>query len=111
MLDAENRAEIRCLHRAELLPIREIARVMGVARNTVRAALANDGPPRYERPGRGSVVDAVEPRVRELLRAYPTMPATVIAERIDWDRSRRPDGRFYRTALALIWCLPQLTLR
>jgi transposase len=34
-------------------------------------------------------VDAVEPRIRELLRAYPSMPATVIAERIGWDRSIR----------------------
>jgi len=31
-------------------------------------------------------VDEVEPRIRELLRAYPTMPATVIAERIGWQR-------------------------
>jgi transposase len=31
-------------------------------------------------------VDEVEPRVRELLKAYPTMPSTVIAERIGWDR-------------------------
>ena len=30
-------------------------------------------------------MDAVEPRIRELLQAYPTMPATVIAERIGWD--------------------------
>jgi transposase len=30
------------------------------------------------------VVDAVEPRIRELLRETPTMPATVIAERIEW---------------------------
>ena len=89
MLDVENWAEIRRLHRAEGLPIREIARVMGVARNTVRAALASDGPPRYERPGRGSVVDGAEPRIRELLRAHPTMPATVIAERIGWERSIR----------------------
>ena len=28
----------------------------------------------------GSIVDAAEPRIRELLRAYPTMPAAVIAE-------------------------------
>ena len=89
MLDVENWAEIRRLHRAEGLPIREIARVMGVARNTVRAALASDGPPRYERPRAGSIVDVAEPRIRELLRAYPTMPATVIAERIGWDRSIR----------------------
>ena len=89
MLDVENWAEIRRLHRAEGLPIREIARVMGVSRNTVRAAIASDGPPKYERPRAGSVVDAVEPRIRELLRAYPGMPATVIAERIGWDRSIR----------------------
>ena len=83
----EDWAEIRRLHRAEGLPIKEIARVLGVSRNTVRAALASDGPPKYERPPAGSIVDAVEPRIRELLQAYPTMPATVIAERIGWTRS------------------------
>ena len=36
---------------------------------------------------RGSIVDPVEPRIRELLQAWPTMPATVIAERIGWTRS------------------------
>ena len=89
MLDVENWAEMRRLRRAEGMPIREIARVMGVARNTVRAALASDGPPQYERPRAGSIVDQAEPRIRELLRAYPAMPATVIAERIGWDRSIR----------------------
>jgi transposase len=89
VLDVEDWAEIRRLHRAEGLPIREIARVMGVSRNTVRAAVASDGPPKYERPRAGSVVDAAEPRIRELLRAYPRMPATVIAERIGWERSIR----------------------
>jgi len=52
----------------------------------VRAVIASDGPPRYERKAAGSVVDAAEPRIRELLAAYPTMPATVIAERIGWER-------------------------
>jgi transposase len=89
VLDVEVWAEIRRLHRAEGLPIREIARVMGVPGNTVRAAVASDGPPKYERPRAGSVVDVVEPRIRELLRAYPAMPATVIAERIGWERSIR----------------------
>ncbi len=89
MLSVEDWAEIRRLHRAGQMPIKAIARVMGVSRNTVRAAVASDRPPKYERPRRGSVVDAVEPRIRELLRAYPTMPATVIAERIGWDRSVR----------------------
>ena len=73
MLDVENWAEIRRLHRAEGLPIRQIARVLGVSRNTVRAAIASAGPPKYERPRAGSVVDAAEPRIRELLRAYPGM--------------------------------------
>ncbi len=89
MLSVEDWAEIRRLHRAEEMPIKTIARVMGVSRNTVRAALRSDGPPKYERTGRGSIVDAAEPRIRELLQAWPTMPATVIAERIGWQRSIR----------------------
>jgi transposase len=83
----EDWAEIRRLHRAEGLPIKQIARVLGVSRNTVRAALRSAGPPKYERAGRSSIVDEVEPRIRELLQAFPTMPATVIAERIGWSRS------------------------
>src|SRR5437868_8311635 len=62
---------------------------MGISRKTVRAALASDAPPKYERASKGSIVDAVEPRIRELLAVYPTMPATVIAERIGWERSIR----------------------
>ena len=89
MLSVEDWAEIRRLHRAGRVPIKEIARVLGVSRNTVRAALRSEGVPRYERRPGGSVVDAYEPRVRELLRAVPTMPATVIAERIDWRYSIR----------------------
>ncbi len=87
MLSVEDWAEIRRLSRAEKMPVKAIARVMGISRNTVRRALAADGPPRYQRAGRGSIVDAVEPQVRELLAAWPDMPATVIAERIGWDRS------------------------
>jgi transposase len=71
------------------LSIREIARVLGISRNTVRAALASDAPPKYERASKGSIVDGVEPRIRELLAVFPTMPATVIAERIGWTRSIR----------------------
>jgi transposase len=87
VLSVEDWAEIRRLHRSEGLPIKMIARVMDCSKNTVRAALRGDGPPRYERRPAGSIVDPVEPRIRELLRACPTMPATVIAERIGWTRS------------------------
>ena len=88
-MSVEDWAEIRRLHRSEGMPIKAIARVLGVGRNTVRRALAAEGPPKYRRSARGSKVDAVEPQVRELLRTYPRMPATVIAERIGWDRSIR----------------------
>jgi transposase len=86
VLGVEDWAEIRRLYRAEGMPIKQVARVMGCSKNTVKRALAAGGPPRYERVARGSVVDAAEPRIRELLQAWPTMPATVIAERIGWTR-------------------------
>jgi transposase len=89
VLSVDDWAEIRRLHRSEGLSIRAIARVRGVSRNTVRNALKASGPPRYERRVAGSLVDAVEPRIRELLRAEPRMPATVIAERIGWRHSIR----------------------
>ncbi|MFY1652755.1 IS21 family transposase [Solwaraspora sp. WMMB762] len=90
MLKVEDWAEIRRLHRAEGVPIREIARRLGVARNTVRAALASDRPPKYEREPRGSVVDPYEPRIRALLTEWPRMPGPVIAERISWPYSMPP---------------------
>ena len=65
----EDWAEIRRLHRAEGLPIKTIARTLGVSRNTVRAAIASDGPPKYERKPAGSAVDAFEDAIREQLAA------------------------------------------
>jgi transposase len=82
----EDWAEIRRLRRAEGMPILAIARAMGISRNTVKRALASEGPPRYQRAPGGSIVDAVEPRIRELLQVWPSMPVTVIAERIEWQR-------------------------
>ncbi|MFR9755060.1 IS21 family transposase [Streptomyces sp. TR06-5] len=86
MISVEDWAEIRRLHRAEQMPIRAIARHLGISKNTVKRALASDRPPVYCRPSKGSAVDAVEPQIRELLKQMPTMPTTVIAERIGWDR-------------------------
>ena len=37
-------------------------------------------------------MDAVEPQIRELLGVWPSMPATVVAERIGWQRSIRVLG-------------------
>jgi transposase len=63
----EDWAEIRRLYRAEGLAIKAIARKLGVSRNTVRAAVASDAAPKYERKPAGSIVDAVEPQIREQL--------------------------------------------
>ena len=82
----EDWAEIRRLYRAEGLPIKLIARTLGISRNTVRAAIASEGPPKYDRKPVGSAVDAFEQAIREQLLVVPTMPATVIAERIGWTR-------------------------
>jgi transposase len=80
-------AEIRRLHRSERLGIKAVARKLGVSKNTVRRALRSEEVPRYQRPAKGSIVDGAEPAIREQLALCPTMPATVIAERIGWDRS------------------------
>ncbi len=81
----EDWAEIRRLHKSEGMAIKAISRMLGISRNAVRRALAVDLPPRYVRPATGSLVDSVEPAIRELLQASPTMPSTVIAERIGWE--------------------------
>lgn len=86
MLSVEDWAEIRRLRRAEGLPIKMIARTLGVSRNTVRSALASDGPPRYQRRPAGSTVDGFEDAIRAQLLLAPTMPATVIAQRVGWTR-------------------------
>jgi hypothetical protein len=57
------------------MPIKAIVRAPGISGITVRAALASDAPPGYQRRPAGSAVDVFEPQIRELLVAYPTMPA------------------------------------
>jgi transposase len=84
MINVDDWAEIRRLYFSEGLGIKTISRQLGVARNTVRTAVRGSDPPNYQRKGAGSLVDAVETDICKLLRGCPTMPATVIAERIDW---------------------------
>jgi transposase len=56
MLVAEEAVEIRVLKR-QGKSIREIARTLGVSRNTVRRYLRTEGMPRYEREARPSKLD------------------------------------------------------
>ena len=61
--------------RSEQLPIFEIARVLGIARNTVKAALASDSPPKYQRAPTGSVVDGAGQSSPDASRMYWPLPA------------------------------------
>jgi transposase len=84
VIPLEDWSEIRVLHRRDGLSKREIARRLGISRVTVDRALASDRPPRYERPSVETMFTSVEPAVRELLKSFPAMPTTVIAERVGW---------------------------
>lgn len=79
----EQWAEIRRLHLVEKVSIKEVARRTGLARNTVRAALRSQEPPRYERAaGRASKLDPFKGEIEELLRRDPRLPGPRIMELI-----------------------------
>ena len=98
----EDWAEIRRLHRAEGLPIKLIARTLGVSRNTVRAAIASDGPPRYERKPTGSAVDGFDRAIQEqLMVAEDAGHGDRRAGRLDaWDDGVQGAGRGAATGLS-----------
>jgi transposase len=75
-------AEVHRLHHRERVPQAEIARRLGMSRNTVARLLSLSAPPRYERAGRGSKLDPFKDAVVAMLREDPKVPATVICERL-----------------------------
>ena len=87
MITLEDWALIRRLHLSERVPKAQIARDLGVSRNTVAKAVASSSPPRYSRPAVPTSFAPFEQRVRALLEATPSMPATVLAERVGWTGS------------------------
>jgi hypothetical protein len=72
---------------ADGVPQRQVARQLGIGRSTVARAVASDAPPKYERGPVPTSFSPFELRVRELLAEFPEMPATVIAERVEWEGS------------------------
>lgn len=83
----EDWALIRRLHSGEGLAKAQIARQLGVSRNTVAKAIASVDPPQYSRPAAAKTFDAFEQQVRQLLAQTPSMPASVLAERVGWNGS------------------------
>jgi hypothetical protein len=65
--------------------ISEIARADSLFAEHGKGGLGQRRAAEYVRARLGSLVDEYEPRIRELLRAFPRMPATVIAERVGFD--------------------------
>ncbi len=98
---------------ADGVPRRQVARQLGIGRSTVDRALESDRPPKYERKPGPTSFTPFEGRVRVILAEHPEMPATVIAERVDWSgsmtwfrdnvRALRPDYRRPDPADRLVW--------
>jgi hypothetical protein len=112
VISVEDWALIRGLV-ADGVPRRQVARRLGIGRSTVDRALAADRPPKYERKPAATSFTPFEARVRAILSEHPDMPATVIAERVEWlgsitwfrdnVRALRADYRRPDPADRLVW--------
>jgi Helix-turn-helix domain of resolvase len=112
VISVEDWALIRRLV-ADGVPRRQVARQLGIGRATVDRAVASDRPPKYERKPTATSFTPFEARVRAILSEHPEMPATVIAERVEWAgsitwfrdnvRALRPDYRRPDPADRLVW--------
>lgn len=84
MIGVEQWAEIRRMNLVEGRSIREIARLLGCHRETVRRALAGERPPSYgPRPRRASKLDPFVSEIERLLDDEPTLSGVRIREEIE----------------------------
>ncbi len=74
---------------AEGVPKARVAEQLGISRTTVIKAVNSESPPRYALSPGPTSFTVFEPRVRALLEQTPDMPATVLAERVEWTGSIR----------------------
>jgi transposase len=75
-------AEVHRLFHREGVPKARIARQLGMSRNTVDRLLGLKEPPVYVREPMPSKLDPFKDQVRAMLAADPSVPATVILERL-----------------------------
>jgi transposase len=73
-------AEIRRLVLVEGRSQREVARLTGLARDTVARAVASEAPPRYARAPAGSKLDPFRDWICEQLQSDPTIPSLRLRE-------------------------------
>ena len=82
MYDVKDWAEVHRLFERECWSKTAIAERLQMSRNTVDRLLELEAPPHYERPSRGSALDAFEDDLVAMLGENPKAPATVILERL-----------------------------
>ncbi|MBV9716098.1 MAG: IS21 family transposase [Solirubrobacterales bacterium] len=80
MLGVQQWAEVRRLVLVEGRSQREVARLTGLARDTVARAVARDTPPRYTRAPAGTKLDSFKDWICEQLREDPTIPSQRLRE-------------------------------
>jgi hypothetical protein len=82
LVQVEQWAEIRRMYFGERRKIKEIVRLTGRDRNTVRKAIRSPEPPRYRRRQAPSKLDPFKEQIHELLRTEPAITNTRIRELI-----------------------------
>ena len=80
MVGVEQWAEIRRLVLVERRSQRQVAKSLGLARDTVAGALASDAPPRYERRAVALKLDPFKEWISEQLRADPMIQSLRLRE-------------------------------
>lgn len=80
MIPVDTWGEIRRLYYAEKMSKRAIARKLRVHRETVRAAIAAEQPPAYQREPRGSHLDPFKPKIKTLLEETPDLSGVRVQE-------------------------------
>ena len=82
LIEVEQWAELRREHFVRRVSIKELVRRTGLSRNTIRAALRSQAPPRYERAPRASKLDPFKDEICRLLKDDPQLPGQRIRELI-----------------------------
>ncbi len=82
MYSVHDWAEVHRLHHVEGMSKAAIAHKLAMSRNTVARLLALAQPPQYVRKPVGSQLDRFADHIAAMLAADPTVPATVITERL-----------------------------
>ncbi len=83
LLDVERWAELRREHFVRGVPIKELMRRPGLARNTIRAALRSEEPPAFRVAGRSSKLEPFEDEIHRLLKNDPKLSGVRVREEIE----------------------------